>query len=452
MQKLKHLPLQILWHDGMLLAPQHFQQAFQRTEDLIRYHHFQLTPYPFGVQEFQLNESAFLSGLFKIEFLECIFPDGLEFYFNAETEPNPLEIKLEKYQAILNKHPLTLFLCVPRAYKKTLALNTKTSRYVATHFDASTVDANTGEDEIFIPRMKPRVNLHFEHELHSDFTVLPLAKICCENDVYKLIRFAPPTTQVLKKSLISELCQELCLFLKYKIQDLKEDLHKFDQDFHKSIFFGRHLILRSIKSALPRFEAYLHSSQIHPFSLYLEIYNLLASLIANDPQENLPSFIAYDHLNTLSCFEEIKKNIVDLLEKEVPMDFQITKLIKKDNNFSFYLNSKNFTLDDDNHILLGFKKSYHIAKEKFIEWIKATMICKEDQLTLFLERRTLGYQRTLIDSYETLIPPKNIFLLLVKLDSSLKEKTNLMISSSAHHDPDIFPEEIIIYSRKNSWK
>jgi hypothetical protein len=80
------------------------------------------------------------------------------------------------------------------------------------------------------------------------------------------------------------------------------------------------------------------------------------------------------------------------------------------------------------------------------------MICKEDQLTLFLERRTLGYQRTLIDSYETLIPPKNIFLLLVKLDSSLKEKTNLMISSSAHHDPDIFPEEIIIYSRKNSWK
>lgn len=157
MQSLKNVPEQIMWHDGMLLSPQHFQQAFKRCEDILRYHSFASTPYPFGVKEFAFEESSFSSGLLKIDELECIFQDGIEFYYNSSTDNSPLQIDLTNYKEFLSKQASILTLCIPKSQNKNNILNTTYSRFKTVNTDTYSFDENTGEDEIYIPRIKPNV-------------------------------------------------------------------------------------------------------------------------------------------------------------------------------------------------------------------------------------------------------------------------------------------------------
>lgn len=44
----RRIPSPIQWHEGMMLAPQHFQQAASRTEELLHYHLMSANPFHWG--------------------------------------------------------------------------------------------------------------------------------------------------------------------------------------------------------------------------------------------------------------------------------------------------------------------------------------------------------------------------------------------------------------------
>ena len=238
MQSLKNVPEQIMWHDGMLLSPQHFQQAFKRCENILRYQNFENAPFPFGIKTFKYEETSFSSGVLKIEELECTFQDGLEYYYNSSMDSTPLQFDLTPYKEALSKQPLTLTICVPKIQNKNNILNSNFSRYKSVNIDTYAFDENTGEDEIFIPRIKANICFLFEHEVTSNYIALPIAKIHLENSFYKTKTFSPPSTKVVNKSPIWNICNSICMLLRYKIQDIIEDLYKFDNDSHRGIFYG----------------------------------------------------------------------------------------------------------------------------------------------------------------------------------------------------------------------
>ena len=49
------IPLAIQWHDGMLLSPQHFQEADRRSERLLAYHAGHAAQYHWGVVHLELD-------------------------------------------------------------------------------------------------------------------------------------------------------------------------------------------------------------------------------------------------------------------------------------------------------------------------------------------------------------------------------------------------------------
>ena len=448
MQSLKNVPEQIMWHDGMLLSPQHFQQAFKRCESILKYQNFETSAFPFGVKTFKFEESSFSSGLLKVEELECTFQDGLEYYYSSSMDSSPLQFDLTLYKDALSKNPLVLTICIPKIQNKNNILNSTFSRYKSVNIDTYAFDENTGEDEIFIPRIKANICFYFEHEVTSNYIALPIAKIYLENSFYKTKIFSPPSTKVTNKSPIWNICNSICMLLRYKIQDIIEDIHKFDSDFHKGIFYNRQLALRSMKANLPRLEACLHSGEFHPFQLYLELYNVYGQIISNDIEESPQALIEYNHFDNLDCFEKISKNIIEFLEREIPTGFNITKVTKIDKKFQSSFNAKLCSLDNNTHLLLGFKKSYSISSENFINWIKSAIICEEENYPITLERRSLGLSRNIIEKYDTLIPQRNIFLVYVKLENIQKEKLNIIISSSIDDNIHFLPDEIMLYSRK----
>ena len=50
----KDIPDAVLWHEGMLLGPQHFQLASRRTEQLVAYLAAATLPYRWGLRRLSL--------------------------------------------------------------------------------------------------------------------------------------------------------------------------------------------------------------------------------------------------------------------------------------------------------------------------------------------------------------------------------------------------------------
>ena len=65
------------WHEGMLLAPQHFQQLALRQEELLHYHAAALAPFHWGVLRRDIDTAALTEGLLRVGGLEAVLPDGL---------------------------------------------------------------------------------------------------------------------------------------------------------------------------------------------------------------------------------------------------------------------------------------------------------------------------------------------------------------------------------------
>ncbi|MDF1750691.1 MAG: type VI secretion system baseplate subunit TssK, partial [Alphaproteobacteria bacterium] len=73
----RELPDAIQWHEGMLLAPQHFQQLAVRGEELIAYHTATSSPFHWGIRHLKVDPVQLVSGIFRVLELEAVLPDGL---------------------------------------------------------------------------------------------------------------------------------------------------------------------------------------------------------------------------------------------------------------------------------------------------------------------------------------------------------------------------------------
>ena len=67
----------VLWYEGMLLTPQHFQQHELRLQRLLRHQMEQLDPYYWGVLRLEYDPARLDDGVLQIDRLHAVLPDGL---------------------------------------------------------------------------------------------------------------------------------------------------------------------------------------------------------------------------------------------------------------------------------------------------------------------------------------------------------------------------------------
>src|SRR5262245_7547671 len=67
----------IVWNEGMLLMPHHFQQWDNYHEELLNTRLASLAPYGWGLLDLHISEEAMANGNFEIVRCSAIMPDGL---------------------------------------------------------------------------------------------------------------------------------------------------------------------------------------------------------------------------------------------------------------------------------------------------------------------------------------------------------------------------------------
>jgi type VI secretion system protein ImpJ len=434
------LPEAIQWHEGMLLAPHHFQQMSIRFDELLHHHMALFAPFHWGIQRLSLDHSLLLDGTFRIQVLEAVMPDGLVVCDLPDTADD-LTVDLTPYTEAMKNGPVTIHLAVP---EKKIGVDTPAgtlARYRSIE-GKPVVDENTGEAELAIPRLVPRVSLIVTDTPPPKYTSFPLAKVVYENETYSLADYIAPTLRVTVRSSIGEMCAATIRRLREKAVFLSERMRSPSTAVKGPLLFTTKSMIQSLVSGLPAMEALLNSGVSHPFPLYMALCNGVGQIAALGRGLMPPVFSPYDHNDLKATFDQTLgfiANMIDegILESHTPIPFEL-----KGGIFSLTLESSWMTRE----LIIGIKAREGLSEKNILEWIEDSLIGSESAIESLKEKRILGATRNRIEGDEDLIPVRGVVLFAVDADPEFIEpNAELQIFNITESKMGFRPVEIVLY-------
>ncbi len=436
------VPAAIQWHEGMLLAPQHFQQLAQRQEALLHYHTAVTSPYHWGVRHLKIDPVLLVDGVFRVLELEAVLPDGLVVSHFPDDSPD-LAVDLGPSVERLMAGPLPVHLAVVARRGNAARVGTEAARFESVEGDP-VVDENTGDGELRVPRLKPLLRLLVTDSPPPKFVTLPLAEVTHSHESFALTPFIPPTLRVTPGSPLADLCTSLCGRLREKAVFLSEQGEPSSAVRVAQLIETRGLV-HGLVAALPPFEALLYSGVAHPFHLYLALCGLVGHLAAVSRSLMPPVLDPYDHNDLRSSFEQARAFIEQALREGISESYA---------THPFYLAEGSFFLKFDPRwmnrpLVLGVRGRPGAPEGELNAWIGAAVIASKSRMPELQQKRVLGVRRKRIEADTDLVPARGVLLYTLSAEPELVVPDELLeIRNPDDPDGQTRPTEIVLYVRR----
>ena len=431
MKRARDLPDAVQWHEGMLLAPQHFQQLAKRQEDALAYHVLAGMPYCWGVRKLDIDVGLLGAGTLRVNELEAIMPDGL-IVSHASDLPGAglLELSLAPYAERLAQGELMVFLAVEKGG----------DRFQSVPGELVTDEHSTSEP-IEIPRLRPHLQLLAGDEPSARYVNFPLVLVVRENEVYKLGKFVPPRIEVPGESMLKKMCIELAVRLREKTVFLaKQTTIPSSRIEDRLQYLELRDRLRSIVTLLPYFEAVLGTESIHPYPLYLALSSLCGPLSLLRPGAVPPPPVAYRHTDLHATFTTLVA-LVDGMLEAVSQSYRELKFKYEDGVFSHEIEPAWL----GERLIIGVRAQ---SERDLLAWMEGALIGSDTILGPLREKRVLGAQRMRIERAEELglDAGTGIALFAIRVDPNfILPNRPLMIFNPGEGAAAQRPAEIILY-------
>jgi type VI secretion system ImpJ/VasE family protein len=332
------MSVKIHWQEGLFLQPHHFQRMQKSLVDEIASERRMAWPYPYGVIEARLSRDELENKRVRFDKLRAIMPSGLEVNYPAAAELPSLDIA----QAFSKgAGSFTVSLGVP------LWQESRANTVPVTH-DADTRvkllyrigeiechDENTGENPKPLQVRKINSRLMLEHEDPSDMEVLPLLRIvrATGEDVglpKEDPEFVPPCMHLSGSPVLREMVRDLVSQVEASRKELVVQVTRggFSIDTMRGVQFEQVMRLRTLNRYSARLPSIIQAPVATPFSVYVELRELLAELAAMHPDRDEFESAPYRHDNQFLCFRELSNKIRSFLRGAVAPSF--LKLAFKD--------------------------------------------------------------------------------------------------------------------------
>ncbi|MBU3915469.1 type VI secretion system baseplate subunit TssK [bacterium] len=439
----KDLPNAIQWHEGMLIGPHHFQQAFIRQEGLLRYHLQNIAPFCWGIREVAINKSLLVSGIFSVDRLQAVMPDGLEVAFSKD-ESSALEIDLNNYKDDIRKKDLTIFLTVPTQTVDSSVGKGELKRYESVKGEM-VPDTNTGDNPLLIPRLKPALSLLILDELSAKYSGFPLAKITFKDANFMMTDYIAPGLSISALPKIEDIGKQIVQQLREKASFLSEKIQSTSTASGLAMTMETKDMIRSVVSALPYFETALRSRELHPYTLY-QAMALLVGHLASLDQGFIPPILApYDHNDLKKIFGAAHEYIFRVTEQGIQEKYSCHSFTYDSEEcwFNIQLNKAWITKD----IIIGVRGQPGMNHSEVKKWMNKCVIGSESVIPSMRERRISGVQRKAIEGNEFLVPLRGVQLFSLTVDEKfIVPDENLMIVNPANQVSGTSrADEIVIY-------
>ncbi|MGQ0540697.1 MAG: type VI secretion system baseplate subunit TssK [Blastocatellia bacterium] len=314
----------IVWNEGMLLTPHHFQQWDNYHEELLSSRVQSMMPFEYGILDLQVNSEAIANGNFQITNCRAVMPDGLMVNVpDAEAVP---DLRPVGDHFRVESEKLGVHLAIPA--KKAGEANFQASGAAASNNvrflqeGAIVKDETSGSNEQPLAYAKSNLRIIFDDELRDGFTSIKIAELQrTPTGQLKLSDdYIPPVLKVSASVWIVNMLRQLVEILITKSGSLGEQRRASNAslaDFTTSevaVFW----LLHTINSSIPTMSHYFRSPVLHPEKLYLEIGTLVGKLMTFSLEYHPKDIVKYDHDDLYFTFYNLSTQLKELLETVIP--------------------------------------------------------------------------------------------------------------------------------------
>lgn len=385
----------ILWHDGLLLAPLHFEQLTQRQEELVAYHVRSGFQYAWGVRRLELQPGKLMQNIVSVAQLEAVMPDGLLVTHGAQHAPLQLAISEGMLDALR----------VPGA---------RCPIYLAVPVDAQVAGRarlrSVEGDDADLCRVRPNARLVAEADLTPAAEVhLPLLTLKFEKQQLQVEAFLPPLLDIDLVPLDGQPSLRASgLALYRRLAETERQLAAVAAECGDRL---RRLELREqlhcVSSGMPQLGGTLTLDCVTPLQLYMSLCGVLGSLaILRSLAEPSPDVPPYLHRNPGKTFATLFGLI----------DARLDTIERRCTELAFERHAQGFSLVLDPGMLQGWPAHSLLAgaeddvlqvllvgvrgmaPEQAGHWMAAATIASACHLEDVRERRVRGAARYHIDA------------------------------------------------------
>lgn len=291
----------IQWHEGMLLAPQHFQQESARIDALVGWQTLAGQPAAWGVRRLVVDEALLSRGVLRISLLEAILPDGMAVRFDAATSQDAtLELDLAPYTsagANASTGDVPVYLVVGTTRSLRLPGQPSMFRPIASSLVADEVSEALEEE---VPRMAARVALMAGQAPGAAWVALQLMTVVLDNEIVRRGAYWPAQLAVAMDSPLSLRARKLAALMRAKAVFLaQQSATNASRLEDRMAMLELRAQLASVTVHLPMLEATLALPVVQPLALYLALCAQLGALAALRP--GAVPLVPPDYVHADSC-------------------------------------------------------------------------------------------------------------------------------------------------------
>jgi type VI secretion system protein ImpJ len=314
----------IVWNEGMLLTPHHFQQWDNYHEELLNSRVRSVLPFEYGILDLQINREAIANGNFQIINCHAVLPDGLMINVpDAEAVPDLRQVGNHFHP---EAEKLGVHLAIPA--KKMGEANFQANGIksnVNLRFlqeGALVKDETSGTNEQPLAYAKSNLRIIFDDEVRDGFTSMKIAELVRTPTGQLMINedYIPPTLKSSASAWLVNMLRQLVEILNTKSGSLGEQRRQRNAslaDFTTSevaIFW----LLHTINSAIPTMAHFFRAPLLHPEKLYLEMAELVGKLMTFSTELYPRDIVKYDHDDLHFTFYNLSTQLKELLETVIP--------------------------------------------------------------------------------------------------------------------------------------
>lgn len=428
----------LLWHEGMMLAPQHFQQLVLRQEQLVHYHAAAGQPFHWGVANVRIDVDVLPDGLVRLQELEAILPDGLVVRHLIDRDP-ALEVDVGALREAAGRAPVTIHVAVP-AGRSVDGAGGELPRYDVVE-TPDVADEAGGAEPVDLRRLRPRLSLEVttapRQRPPAKFVSMPLLRVGHDGKAFTAAEFVPPILFVGERSALARQVQELTRRAREKAHHLARQggagggrpERRFDLD--------------GIAAGLPALEALLASGRAHPFTLYVELCRYAGLLSTLGVGQVPPVPPRYDHDDPMPAFAEVLATVTQTLDR-LKKSLVAVRFTPEGDKFCLTLEPE-WT---QQRLVVGVRAPTGMSDADVAAWMNGALIATRDRSQDLWNLRVRGAPRRVVESDPELdlVAARGTVLFAVEPDSAfVTPAETLEIWNTETRGDQQRPTDVVLY-------
>lgn len=429
----------IQWHEGMLLAPQHFQQESARVDALVGWQALAGQPAAWGIRRLALDEALLGGARLRIDLLEAVMPNGMAVRFDAgHAQDGTLELDLAPFAAAMAQGEVPVYLVIGTARSLRLPGQPAMFRPCAGSMVEDEVSEALAEE---VPRMVANLALAAGTLPGAAYVSMQLMTLRQDNQIVRRGAFWPAQLEVAPTSSIAQRARALAVLMRSKAVFLgKQSMRQSSQLDERVALLEQRARLAHLTINLPLLEATLDAAPMQPLALYLALCAQLGALAALRPGSVPLAPPAYLHADSYGAFDAVLGHLHGLVA-EVSQEWT---------SVPFSFDGEVFTLAMrpewlGARLVVGLRGQ---GQPELRGWMEGATIGSRTVSASLRDRRVPGAARHVIDGAPEmgLHDGGGALLFAVALDAQfIVAGQDLLIGNDNSAQRGVRPQEIVVY-------